>query len=51
MRTVEQLLEESPALEGLAPEHRATMAGCARLHVFPPVSACCARATQPTSSS
>ena len=35
MQTVEQLLGESTALEGLAPEHRATMAGCARLHVFP----------------
>ena len=35
MQTVDQLLGESPALEGLAPEHRATMAGCARLHVFP----------------
>ena len=36
MRTVEQLLADSPALEGLPPEHRATMAGCARLHVFYP---------------
>ena len=36
MRTVEQLLEESPALASLPPEHRATMAGCARLHVFYP---------------
>jgi CRP/FNR family cyclic AMP-dependent transcriptional regulator len=36
MRTVEQLLEESPALAGLPPEHRATMAGCARLQVFYP---------------
>ena len=35
MQTVDRLLGESPALEGLAPEHRATMAGCARLHVFP----------------
>ena len=34
MRKVEQLLAESPALEPVPPEHRATMAGCARLHVF-----------------
>ena len=36
MRTIEQLLEESPALERLPAEHRATLAGCARLHVFYP---------------
>ena len=36
MRTVEQLLADSPALERLPPEHRATMGGCARLHVFYP---------------
>jgi CRP/FNR family transcriptional regulator, cyclic AMP receptor protein len=36
MRTVEQLLDESPALAALTPEHRATMAGCARLRVFAP---------------
>ena len=52
MRTVEQLLEESPALASLPPEHRATMAGCARLHVFyPGEPAAAARATRPTSSS
>ena len=36
MRTVEELLAESPALEQVPPEHRATMAGCARLHVVSP---------------
>src|SRR5688500_13528036 len=36
MRTVEELLADSPALESLPLEHRATMAGCARLHVFYP---------------
>ena len=36
MQTVEQLLMESPSLAGLPPEHRATMAGCGRLHVFYP---------------
>ena len=36
MQTVEQLLAESPALEGLPPEHRTTLAGCARLHVYYP---------------
>jgi CRP/FNR family transcriptional regulator, cyclic AMP receptor protein len=36
MQTVEQLLVESTALAGLPSEHRATMAGCARLHVFYP---------------
>ena len=30
MQTVEQLLGESPALASLPPEHRATIAGCAR---------------------
>ncbi|HEX5780623.1 MAG TPA: hypothetical protein VFX80_01815 [Solirubrobacteraceae bacterium] len=36
MPTVEELLADSPALESLPFEHRATMAGCARLHVFYP---------------
>ena len=36
MQTVEQLLADSPARANLPPEHRATMAGCARLHVFYP---------------
>ena len=34
MQTVEQLSMESPSLASLPPEHRATMAGCARLHVY-----------------
>ena len=36
MQTVEQLLADSSALATLPPEHRATMAGCARLRVFYP---------------
>ena len=36
MQTVEELLADSPALASLPPEHRATMAGCARLRVFYP---------------
>ena len=34
MRTIEDLLGEAPALASLAPEHRATIAGCARNQVF-----------------
>jgi CRP-like cAMP-binding protein len=34
MRSLEELIAESPALRALPPEHRATMAGCARLRVF-----------------
>jgi CRP/FNR family cyclic AMP-dependent transcriptional regulator len=34
MQTVEQLLDESPALQSLAPEHRRTLVGCARNCVF-----------------
>lgn len=36
MRTVEDLLADAPALRGLAPEHRAQLAGCARNGVFAP---------------
>jgi CRP-like cAMP-binding protein len=36
MRTVDELLGDFAALEGLPPEHRATMAGCARLRVYYP---------------
>ena len=36
MRTIEELLEEVPALQALAPEHRDTVAGCARNQVFEP---------------
>ncbi len=36
MRTIEELLGEVPALQALAPEHRDTVAGCARNQVFAP---------------
>ena len=36
MRTIEELLAEVPALHALAPEHRDTVAGCARNQVFEP---------------
>jgi CRP/FNR family transcriptional regulator, cyclic AMP receptor protein len=36
MRTIEELLAEVPALRALAPEHRDTVAGCARNQVFEP---------------
>jgi CRP/FNR family transcriptional regulator, cyclic AMP receptor protein len=36
MRTIEQLLEQVPALQPLAPEHRDTLSGCARNQVFEP---------------
>jgi CRP-like cAMP-binding protein len=34
VQTIEQLLDEAPALQGLAPEHRATLVGCASNCVF-----------------
>jgi CRP-like cAMP-binding protein len=34
MRTIEQLLDEMPALGALLPEHRSVIAGCARNQVF-----------------
>ena len=34
MRTIEDLLGDVPALAALSPEHRATLAGCARNHVY-----------------
>jgi CRP/FNR family transcriptional regulator, cyclic AMP receptor protein len=36
MRTVEQLLDQVPALQALAPEHRQALAGCATNCVFQP---------------
>lgn len=36
MQTVEQLIDEAAALHSLAPEHRRTLAGCARNCVFTP---------------
>jgi CRP/FNR family cyclic AMP-dependent transcriptional regulator len=36
MRTIEEILGEAPALKALAPEHRDTLAGCARNEVFEP---------------
>ena len=36
MRTIEELLGEVPALQALVPEHRDTVAGCARNQVFEP---------------
>jgi CRP/FNR family cyclic AMP-dependent transcriptional regulator len=36
MRTIEELLGEVRALQALAPEHRDTLAGCARNRVFEP---------------
>jgi len=36
VQSVEQLLEEAPALKELASEHRRTLAGCARNCVFGP---------------
>ena len=36
MRTIEGLLGEVPALHALTPEHRDTVAGCARNQVFDP---------------
>ncbi len=36
MHTIDELLSESPALAGLSADHRATVAGCARLRVFAP---------------
>ena len=34
MRTIEELLGEVPALQALEPEHRDTLAGCARNQIF-----------------
>jgi CRP-like cAMP-binding protein len=34
MRAIEELLGDVPALQALAPEHRDTLAGCARNQVF-----------------
>ena len=34
MQTVEELLDEAPALRALAPEHRSVIAGCVRTRVF-----------------
>jgi CRP/FNR family transcriptional regulator, cyclic AMP receptor protein len=36
MQTIEELLGEAPALQALAPAHRQTVAGCARIRVFAP---------------
>ena len=36
MRTIEELLSEVPALQALAPDHRDTVAGCARNCIFQP---------------
>jgi CRP-like cAMP-binding protein len=36
VQTVDQVIEESPALQALAPEHRRTLVGCARNCVFEP---------------
>ena len=36
MQTVEQLLDDAPALKALRAEHRRTLAGCARNCVFEP---------------
>jgi CRP-like cAMP-binding protein len=36
VQTIEQLLDEAPALQTLAPEHRDTLAGCAKTCVFQP---------------
>jgi CRP/FNR family transcriptional regulator, cyclic AMP receptor protein len=36
VQTIEQLVDESPALQALAPEHRDTLAGCAKNCVFQP---------------
>jgi len=36
MQPLDQLLGEATALQGLAPAHRATMGGCARIRVFEP---------------
>jgi CRP/FNR family cyclic AMP-dependent transcriptional regulator len=36
MRTIDELLDEAPALSALAPAHRAQIAGCARNRVFAP---------------
>jgi CRP/FNR family transcriptional regulator, cyclic AMP receptor protein len=36
MRTIEELLEEAPAMQSLAPQHRAVIAGCGRNSVFEP---------------
>jgi CRP-like cAMP-binding protein len=36
VQTIEQLLDEAPALQALAPEHRDTLAGCAMTCVFQP---------------
>jgi CRP-like cAMP-binding protein len=38
MQTLEQLLGEVPALAGLLPTHRSTMAACARTRVYEPGS-------------
>ena len=35
MQRLEDILAEAGALRSLSPEHRATLAGCARLRVFP----------------
>ena len=34
MRTIDELLGEVPVLQALAPDHRETIAGCARNRVF-----------------
>jgi CRP-like cAMP-binding protein len=34
VQTIEELLDQAPALRGLAPEHRATLVGCASNRVF-----------------
>jgi CRP-like cAMP-binding protein len=36
VRTLAELIDELPALRSLTPEHRATLAGCARNRVFAP---------------
>jgi CRP-like cAMP-binding protein len=36
MRTIADLIEESPALSALSAEHRATLSGCARNQAFGP---------------
>jgi CRP/FNR family transcriptional regulator, cyclic AMP receptor protein len=36
LQTVEQLVEEAPALRSLAPDHRQTLVGCARNCTFEP---------------
>jgi CRP-like cAMP-binding protein len=36
MQTIDELVRDSPALQALAPEHRDTVAGCAKNCVFQP---------------